>query len=916
LAGKASLDGYLTLDRSLIVAKKPIPKKTSPAQVMSAAPAASIKAITAELPFAIIQYATNNSLLYPLDAAQGTTATLTLPAGSIQVIVHFAIKGQSCATFAPIHVASGNVADIPWQWISTCIGHTVLIWYEAVVGGKREESLVLELEIQDVREGDLRESMPEFVHAELEWGTRWLNMFKFRGDETIRVRAWPMIRAGSRLFIVVAGNEQNVPPLFKWVAFDHVVTEEEAHEGHVFEFELLRAWLARLDDYSSCTCHLGVIWDGCEPDAPVSNVNPLPRNAQDFHQRSTVLLRVDPTPDLLAPGIREAVDCGAAGWLINPTNTVSGAHLVIAYDGMAPGDVVCPHLSGSPGAGSPPFPCHTVQPGETSLVFLVPPSAISANFGKPVTASYTVSFNGLGPWSSPAFTATVLEPTEFPKPYIEEVTAGVLDLHTFNGDATAIVPIWDYAAVGQCVWVWITGTLEDGSTYLFYILMDKPLTAGWLANGVDAPISRAALQKLEDCSDFELHVAVSFDGKCDLKKVSSFDVQTFTIEQKNLVLDAPEVLEAVGKQLTIYNARNGMTVRVAYTRMSDKHHIQLNVKRADGTSIPLLPLPGDRNRGYVDFPIDRTEAIHASGKTLTINYTVTSACKIQTSKDLDLDVSEPVRLPTPKMVQATPPATQDGILDLRTFVGEAHISVDPWWFILTGQLYWLTCEGTKEDGSPYTITVSTREPIKNGDLSGLLRSLDRGELEKLRDKTQLKIQLKVTADGSNRVEDAIVFPELTLTLRKFYKNVTNFADGTLQGWNIGPGAPDPRDIAIERITGPDGLPGNAVRNFTYALSGNAGWVLQKRFNDLEVGYSYRFSVSVRSWTAHPVTPKLFLRKDSVQKTPIQALAGVGWYDLNFTFVANSQSAVLDIYNSEDQGDGNDWYMMYFTVVGV
>ncbi|MGY2275183.1 MULTISPECIES: hypothetical protein [Pseudomonas] len=901
------------------MAKKPIPKKTSPAQVMSAAPAASIKAITAELPFAIIQYATNNSLLYPLDAAQGTTATLTLPAGSIQVIVHFAIKGQSCATFAPIHVASGNVADIPWQWISTCIGHTVLIWYEAVVGGKREESLVLELEIQDVREGDLRESMPEFVHAELEWGTRWLNMFKFRGDETIRVRAWPMIRAGSRLFIVVAGNEQNVPPLFKWVAFDHVVTEEEAHEGHVFEFELLRAWLARLDDYSSCTCHLGVIWDGCEPDAPVSNVNPLPRNAQDFHQRSTVLLRVDPTPDLLAPGIREAVDCGAAGWLINPTNTVSGAHLVIAYDGMAPGDVVCPHLSGSPGAGSPPFPCHTVQPGETSLVFLVPPSAISANFGKPVTASYTVSFNGLGPWSSPAFTATVLEPTEFPKPYIEEVTAGVLDLHTFNGDATAIVPIWDYAAVGQCVWVWITGTLEDGSTYLFYILMDKPLTAGWLANGVDAPISRAELQRLEDCSDFELHVAVSFDGKCDLKKVSSFDVQTFTIEQENLVLDAPDVLEAVGNQLTIYNARDGMTVRVAYTGISGKHQIQLNVKRADGTSIPILPLPGDSNRGYVDFPIDRTEAIHASGKTLTINYTVTSACKIQTSKDLDLDVSEPVRLTTPEVAQATPPATQGGILDLRTFGADADIGVPDWWFMLTGQRGWLKCSGKLWNGSIYTFKVMDAELITNADVTnGLSRVLKRLELDNYETGTELTFVFELTVDGDVDENKAITFPALKLILRRRLNHQTGFdpADRGWNGWQRGYGARDPKDLALTY--------GSYLWGTGYWLT-NWGWtdtsnpateseILYIILN-LEAGRTYDFSGWVREDLPATNLAQMVLTVDGVRVTPVTA-AGPSWVLLSGVITPAVTGPVrLGVHNVKmGIGPDNDFRVTWLRII--
>ncbi len=888
------------------MAKKPIPKKTSPAQVMSAAPAASIKAITAELPYAIIQYATNNSLLYPLDAAQGTTATLTLPAGSIQVIVHFAIKGQSCATFAPIHVASGNVADIPWQWISTCIGHTVLIWYEAVVGGKREESLVLELEIQDVREGDLRESMPEFAHAELEWGTRWLNMFKFMGNETIQVKAWPMIRPGSRLFIVVAGNEQNVPPLFKWVAFDHVVTEEEAREGYVFEFELLRGWLARLDDYSSCTCHLGVIWDGCEPDAPVSDVNPLPRNAQDFHQRSTVLLRVDPTPDLLAPGIREAVDCGVAGWLINPTNTVSGAHLVIAYDGMAPGDVVCPHLSGTPGAGSPPFPCHTVQPGETSLVFPVPPSAISANFGKPVTASYTVSFNGLGPWPSPFFTATVLEPTEFPKPYIEQVTAGVLDLKTFNDDATVVVPIWDYAAVGQCVWVWISGTSADGSPYLFYILMDEPLTTGWLANGVDAPISRAELQELEDCSDFELHAAVSFDGKCDLATAIAFPAQTFKIEQEPLVLLEAKVTEAVGPNLTAYNGRNGVHVEVKYAGSNPNHCISVCWKRPDGSCWPLTPKPGSTT-GAVIWLLPPEAVIESMGKVVEVIYTVTTACKVQTSPPLSLNISLPVRLETPNVRQATPPRTQNAILDTRTFTGDADSFIDSMWFLRAGQKCWLRAVGTHKNGNPYPFIVYAARTITAAEVPvGVDGPLLRSELDNLMNNTNLKLTFSLAADGS--LNEKVICPSRELTVRTLppLNDFSTFTGGYWNGWVPGAAAYRPVDLIMSNIGGNWVLVHDASDT-------RAGELMVKRYDGLGVGSNYEFSIKVRNRNGYLPVPTLSLQATDgstvINVTPATQFYSLAFVELKGRFQATAPTMWLRVNTHQSVpagGDGDDY----------
>lgn len=882
------------------MAKKPISKKTSPAQAMSVAPAPSTKVATAELPFAIIQYATNNSLLYPLDAAQGTTATLALPAGSAQVIVHFAIKGQSCATFPPISVASGDVADIPWQWISTCIGHTVLIWYEAVVGGAHKESLVLELEIQDVREEDLRASMPGFAHAELEWGTLWLNMFKFTGDETIRVKAWPMIRAGSRLFVVVAGNEQNVPPEFCWAAFDHVVTDEEAHEDYVFEFFLSRPWLAHLDDYTSCTCHLGVIWDGCHPEAPVSNVNPLPRNAQDFHQRSTVLLRVDPALDLNPPRLQEAVQISPGNWQVNPANTTQGGHALVTYPGMTEGDHVCMQASG-PNYGPLSLGCQDVKLGDVSLSFEVAPEIFAALFCQTLTLIYSVQFNNYLPQNSPGCVIQVLGP-QLTKLCIEQATGDTLDLKTFDDDATVLVPIWDYAAVGQCVWVWISGTLEGGSPYQFFILMDEPLTAGWMTNGVDAPIPRAELQKLEDCSDFELHAAVSFDGNCDLATALEFPVQTFSIDQVDFALNPPEVREAVGNQLTIYNGRDGVTVRVAYPHMSSRHQIQLNWKRSDGTDVPLPPKPGNSNPGYVDFSVAREEVIHAAGKTLTLNYTVTSACKLQTSGDLDLEFSVPVRLTTPEVQQATPPATQGGILDLRTFAGDARIGVPDWWFMLVGQRGWLECSGPLWDGSVHTFKVMDAEVITATDVTNSLsRVLKRLELDKYETGAKLTFTFRLTADGSANIDEAIPFPPLKLIFRKRLLDQTPF-DPNRKGWNgwqRGAGATDPRDLVLKYGPYPweTGM-GYWLVDWGYTNTSNPATQSEKLFRiftNLEPGNSYTFHAWIRNSVGLPLPPRMALTVNGKDITPVIE-PGTNWFLLEGKFVADSSTARLGIDN--------------------
>lgn len=745
-------------------------KKTTPkhSQSVTTQPLAEI---AVELPYPQILYAANNSILYPIDAETGTVATIKFTGmGTTPITLYWAIKDQEEPAFEPI-VQSGNPSgsiDIPilWQTISTCIGHTVLIWYTAMVGGQLKQSLVLELEIQDIRETDLRESLPVFAHARLEWNTLWLNMYEFQGDEIIRIKAWPMIQAGQRLFVTVAGDQHQVPYAFTWVAFDHVVQAEEANPEHVFEFRLARGWLASRQDYSALTTHMGVIWDGSAPvlptpDDPVHE-NPLPLNAQDFHLRTTTLLRVDPALELPPPHLKESVECGTDGWLVNPVNTVDGAHIVIAYEGMRAGDIVCPTFTGTAGAGSPALECRTVQEGESSLEFLVPPSAISANFKSPITLEYQVYYNDTGPWPSPLRVVKVLDLSGLPTPAVEQATGSTLDLNTFAGDATATVSAWPYIALGQACWLWVTGVLEDGSPYSFEMLGGEPVTKEWLASGVDTPLPRDELQKLADCRDVEVHFAVNFNGQSDKASAKAFPPLVLHVVQEDLDLDAPTVREAVGEQLTIWNGRDGVTVRVEYERISPDHTINVQWLRQDGTSLPLEPKTGNSDPGYVDFAIPREAVIHGAGKTVLIHYTVTSACKLASSRTLPLQISVPVRLPTPVVPQAT-----NNILDLRTFTGNASITVEPWWFILPGQRVWLRGAGTKVDGSAYTINVYLDKEVTAIEVSaGLNEALKRTDLEMLKRDTSLVFTCKVTVNGSSKESEAVVFPSLELLLKK------------------------------------------------------------------------------------------------------------------------------------------------------
>ena len=295
-------------------------------------------------------------------------------------------------------------------------------------------------------------------------------------------------------------------------------------------------------------------------------------------------------------------------------------------------------------------------------------------------------------------------------------------------------------------------------------------------------------------------------------------------------------------------------------------------------------------------------------KTVTVRRTVTRVCEVIT----DLSFSVPMQLPTPGVSQASA-----GVLDLRTFTGDVSFFVKKWAFMEAGQRAWLECRGTLKDGSAYTFHVMVGKAFTATDVkNGLSRTLPRSELEKFPDHTSLTIVFKIALDAFSEDGTMIVFPAVKLTLRKPYRDLTDFTDKTFGRWTIGAGAPDSRDLTVESLDiGPNGKPGYYVRNYTYSES-SRGPILQRVFDDLDQGETYRFSVRVRRYSIQYMTPKLSLRKDSVDETAVLELVSLDWKTLSFTFVAGSAPVLLDLYSHDSSNNGNDWYMGDFLVESV
>ena len=753
------------------MAKTKTPKK--PGAVASAAALSPTPkgAAPVSLPKAVIQYplpqvlnATTNNTLPPMSSTGGTAVIITaaIPTG-VQIKVFWAIKGQEAdPVFTATAQGTGSVGvrvPIPAWVVGFCIGQTVTIWYEAL----NDSSLRLELTVEVIDPVD----MPAAVFTDLVFfqGSWWLDMAKFPGNAGIELCAWPFIAAGQRLWVEVVGNEHLSPMRFYWILENHVVTAEEAQSGFCFLLEILREWLAGNEDWSSLTVHMGVTYNGAEGTAPEDpSISHIPANAHPF-RRATANLRVQEVElNLLRPTLREAVYVEGTGHVLNPVLTVNGGHVEVAYDGMKSGDHVCVKFEGTPGLGSPVLLCQDVQGNENKLVFPVPASAISSNFGTSVVISFTVLRDRL--WPSQKLTVQVLEPTGLSGIDVDEKTDGKLCLNNFSGPANATVAIWDYAAPGQICWMWIEGKSEDGAAIHWDILVAEPVKPEWVADGVSTALARADLEKLADCEVFDIYFAVNFRGLADKAEAITFRPLQLQMIQADLVLLAPKVLEAIDNHLTVWNGREGVTVRVEYDRISPHHTITLCWEQA-GVCLALGSKLGNITPGYVDFLIPREAVIQGIGKTVPIRFSVSSRCKQQTSPDLELEISVPVRLPTPVVPQATPPAVQGGILDLATFAGDASVSVLHWWFALAGQWVWLKCTGTKKDGSAYTFYVLQGRALTQEEAAnGLAVTCRRADFEQIKHGSSLDVTCIAATDDRQHESDGIVFPLLHLVIKK------------------------------------------------------------------------------------------------------------------------------------------------------
>ncbi|WP_330207328.1 MULTISPECIES: hypothetical protein [unclassified Pseudomonas] len=210
---------------------------------------------------------------------------------------------------------------------------------------------------------------------------------------------------------------------------------------------------------------------------------------------------------------------------------------------------------------------------------------------------------------------------------------------------------------------------------------------------------------------------------------------------------------------------DGVTVRIEFLEALSGDQARLvEVDPPAGT--PPFPLVEFNNK-RVDTVLSPAFLAARHGKVIELRWDLnrdggqageSDAARVTLLKITDEDP----RLPSPKI----PQASDDNVLDLNSFEGNAEVTVRPWTGISTDNIVQLKLSGKDDNNDDYTIPILTNHKITHTETtSGIKETLTREKLATLKHDTELKLPFEVLPDTTNNLTP-IMFPTLILKLLK------------------------------------------------------------------------------------------------------------------------------------------------------
>ncbi|VVE20319.1 hypothetical protein PMO31116_03072 [Pandoraea morbifera] len=436
------------------------------------------------------------------------------------------------------------------------------------------------------------------------------------------------------------------------------------------------------------------------------------------------------------PHVEEEVD-----GVLDPNDALDDATVrVDAYEGMARNDIVTIWFAkGTIGEATRRVQISDGLVGQP-LYLYVPHESVEMLDGLTVTVNYTVEVAGVEKRSEDLM-VEVSKAVVWPAPEVREADGDYLPEDAYARGANTIVRWHTSMRVGDTIDLyWGEGaemyhdTLDILGPMDYEFFMRKEQVDTWL--GREVPVRYTIKRGNRVMPSEVLHLRVGVE------------LPTLT---------APVVVEAIDDVLKPVDVRQGATVRIAYDGMQADDIIQLNW---DG-DVSFAAVSGNAS-GSVDVVVPPGKIALNLGETILVSYTVDRLGFETVSPALELTINNflPGNLPLPTVVQQ-----KGGVLNLMDFTGDATARVPAWPLMAAGQRVWWRVFGTLSTGNSMTISLELGHEVTDEEAGKPLeRVLRRSDLEKLLDGSDLRIQVKVTFDGSASEADAVTFRERTLKL--------------------------------------------------------------------------------------------------------------------------------------------------------
>ncbi|VVE02962.1 hypothetical protein PCA20602_02232 [Pandoraea capi] len=443
-----------------------------------------------------------------------------------------------------------------------------------------------------------------------------------------------------------------------------------------------------------------------------------------------------PPERLPAPVVDDAID-----GVLDPDDVPDDAPVTIkAYPGMARNDVVTAWFGqGTVGEFTQTFIVSDNTVGQ-DLVMYVPHDKVAAVDGLIVTVNYTVKVGDVVTPSEDVM-LEVSRAIQWPAPSVREADGDYLPEEAFGRGATTVVPWHDGMKVGDKLDIyWGEGADEYRDGVDIIGPMDYEFTVP------KAVVERFLMQEVP------VYYTITRGNR-----VMKSDVLNLRVGLFLPTLGAPDVAEAEQGVLKPTDARDGATVVITYEDMQVTDKIQLSW---DGDT-SFAEASGDPS-GTLEIVVPPGKVAMSLGRTVPVMYTFKRGEKEIDSDTLNLTVNNfvPTNLPLANVVEQ-----EDGVVSLPSFTGDATVRQPNWPLMAAGQRIWVRVLGTLDTDRPTTITLENGHVVTEAEGGKPFNSvLKRADLEKLKDGSELRIEVKVTFDGSDNEDDAVPFRVRTLRI--------------------------------------------------------------------------------------------------------------------------------------------------------